>query len=163
MLIPHSAITAIVTYFTNFITLKMIFLYPLPKSYRHRKQKFRPARVVQLMASVQQFDGRRVAVNVDHRPQLATCLHTVEEDALLLSVDAEVDVAGMRNVVEQHGVSFTEPLGQCLGPVSCFVGQVRTCVLRQGMPQGAGIVACKTEPYYSTPVIGHFQELYIHL
>lgn len=89
---------------------------------------YTPARVVELelILGVQQLYGGRVAIDVHHRPERTSCLHAAEEDSLLFSVDAKVDISRRRHVVEQNSVTLAEPLCQRFRPVACLVCQVCT-------------------------------------
>lgn len=80
-----------------------------------------PPRVVELVADVHELDRGGVPVYVDEGPERAPGLDAAEEDALLLAVDAEVDVARRGHVVEEDGVLAAEALGQGLGPVAGLV------------------------------------------
>lgn len=110
--------------------------------------------VVEVLAvRVEELDGRAVAVDVDYGPERAPGLDPAEEDALLLAVDPEVDVASGGDVVEEDRVALGESLGQGLGPVAGLVRQVGAGVTGQSAPQVYRVVAREPETYNSAPVV----------
>lgn len=120
--------------------------------------------VVEVLAvRVEELDGRAVAVYVDYGPQGSPGLDAAEEDSLLLAIDAEVDVAGRRDVVEQDGVALRETFSQGLGPVARLVSQVGTGVPGQPAAEVYRVVAREPEAYDAAPVVGYLQELYAYL
>lgn len=94
----------------------------------------RRRRVVELVADIDELDGRGITVNVYQTPQGPSGFHTAEEYPLLFAVDAEVDVSRGGDVVEQDGALAAESLGKGFGPVAGFVRQVGTGVFGQAVP-----------------------------
>ena len=70
------------------------------------------------------LERRGVSVDVDQTPERPGHVHAGEEDALLLVVEAEVDVAAGSDVVEEHAAGLGVPLRHRLGPEAGPTGQV---------------------------------------
>lgn len=119
-----------------------------------------PADVVEVLAiRIDKLDGRAVAINVNDRPQWTASLDAAEEEALLLAIDAKVHVAGRCDVIEEHRIPLSEPLGEGFSPVTGLIRQIRTRVSWQTASQVDRVVAGETETDHAAPIVGDLQKL----
>jgi hypothetical protein len=105
---------------------------------RHPRPSLRAAvgmtsEIIQTPAHVHQFYSRAVAVQIYEAPERLPRVHAGEEDPLVASVHAEVNVAVGREVVVDERVGLGIALGEGLGPVAGLPGQVRAGVLGQAL------------------------------
>lgn len=109
--------------------------------------------IVQLVTNVQKRDRGRVSINVYQDPEGPPRFDAAEEDAFLFTVDAEVNVSGRVDVVEQDGVLAAEALGQCLCPVARLVGEIGAGILRETVAEGAGVVVGEAKADNAAPIV----------
>ena len=88
------------------------------------------ASTVHLLSGVYWLDWNRIAIDVDQCPKGAISGDSTKKDAALFTIDAIVNVSQLSHVEEEDILSYSKSFSQSFGPISWFVGEVRTGIFR---------------------------------
>lgn len=104
------------------------------------------------------MNSSAVPIDIYKSPEGRPRVYSRKEQTLILSIDAEVNIASGVHVVVQYVVFLAESFAQSLGPVARFVGEVRAGVFGERMGEGRGVVGGEAKADDAAPAVGDLDE-----
>ena len=88
--------------------------------------------VVETPPHVHQLNGSAVTIQINHHPERLSSINTTEEESLVNTIDAVVNITAGAEVVVDQRVGLRILLRQSLRPEPGFTSEVWTRILREG-------------------------------